>query len=821
MAKKFTQKAQSVLCRALTVAEEMGHTYIGSEHLLLALSSEKDSISYNILSSRGAEYTILRKKLEDVCGVGSASCLCSTDMSAALRKIIETATPESKESSALSIGTEALLCALLSCRDCVAIKLLESCGISLRELRADLSAYTGTLGDKQKGRKGEEKKDSRPQIKGAPTLSLYGKDLNAAAADNRIDPIIGRKTETEHLIRILSRRTKNNPCLVGEPGVGKTAVIEGLALRINEGNVPENLKGKRIVSLDIPAMIAGAKYRGEFEERMKAVMDEVMKANDIILFVDEFHTIVGAGAAEGALDAANIIKPALARGELQMIGATTLSEYRTHIEKDAALERRFQSVSVNEPTEAETKEILLGLRDKYEEHHSLRISDDAIDAAIKLSVRYIHDRFLPDKAIDLIDEAAAMLRISALITTDGIKEEERELNDILEQKERAVAEQDFELAQKLRERELCLSRKLEGAEDSNKTALYEPELCVSAEDVAEIVTSWTGIPVSRLLEEEEDKLIALKDNLSASVIGQEYAIDAVCRAIRRGRLGLKDPRRPIGSFIFLGRTGVGKTELSKALATLMFGSADAMIRLDMSEYMEKHSISKLIGSPPGYVGYGEGGLLTEKVRRRPYSLILLDEIEKAHPDVFNLLLSVLEDGVLTDSAGRRVDFKNTIIIMTSNTGADRAARTSLGFSSPDQKSLQQSYNDAVKSELKNTFRPEFLNRIDEIIVFNSLSVSDIEKISEKMLTELSSRASAIGINIEFDSSIPHHLAADVYEEKFGARSIRREIVHRIEDTLSSLMIEGKISRGDSLFISAEDKEIIFRKNGALINLSAI
>ena len=813
MAKKFTQKAQNALCRSLTVAEEMGHTYIGSEHLLLALSSEKDSISYNILSSRGAEYEVLKKKLTEVSGVGCISSLCSSDMSATLRKIIDSTVPIQKENSVAVIGTEDLLSAILARRDCVAVKLLEACGISLRELRADLCAYTGTSADKQRSRKSDEKKDSRSQIKGAPTLSLYGKDLTAEAAENKIDPIIGRDTETEHVIRILSRRTKNNPCLVGEPGVGKTAVIEGLALRINAGNIPENLKNKRIISLDIPAMIAGAKYRGEFEERMKAVMDEVMSVNDIILFVDEFHTIVGAGAAEGALDAANIIKPALARGELQLIGATTLSEYRAHIEKDAALERRFQSVNVNEPTEAESKDILFGLRDKYEKHHSLKISDEAIDAAVKLSARYIPDRFLPDKAIDLIDEAAAKLRISTLNAPICITEAERELEDILEKKELAVSEQNFELAQKLRLRELTLYKKIDISKNKAEASLYDPDLCVSAEDIADIVRSWTGIPVSRLLEEEENKLLTLNEKLSESIIGQDAAIDAVCRAIRRGRLGLKDPNRPIGSFIFLGRTGVGKTELSKALAATMFGSSDAMIRLDMSEYMEKHSVSKLIGAPPGYVGYGEGGLLTEKVRRRPYSLILFDEIEKAHPDVFNILLSVLEDGALTDSSGRRVDFKNTVIIMTSNTGAAHINHISLGFSSSDSKSIQQSYNESVKIELKNTFRPEFLNRIDEIIVFNSLSVSDIEKISDKMLKELSCRARNIGISIEFDSSVPKHLSYEIYDEKYGARSVRREIVHRIEDTLSSLMIEGKISRGDNILAFVDDKEIIFEKNG--------
>ena len=813
MASKFTQKAQNALKRALAIAEELGHTYVGSEHLLLALSLEKDSASARILSAKGANYDILKNKLTQTVGLGSASRLSAEEMTPTLKKIIRFSSDEALRNGGKSVGTEHLLLALTNERDCVATKLLEACGVSLQELRGDVSAYINT--SPEKSSKGISEKGSKGAIAGAPTLSLYARDLGAYAAKGKLDPIIGRDRETEHAIRILSRRMKNNPCLIGEPGVGKTAVVEGLAQRIHAGNVPENLLNKRIIALDLSAMIAGAKYRGEFEERMKNVMEEIYKNPDIILFIDEFHMIVGAGAAEGAVDAANIIKPALARGELQIIGATTISEYRSHIEKDAALERRFQPITVDEPTETETQNILRGLRKKYEEHHGIEISDEAIVAAVKLSARYIPDRFLPDKAIDLIDEAAAKLKISSCKQTGGKQELERALSDILHKKELAVREQSFELAATLRAKELELLESLNGMRDeSNSPDTAIPR--IGGKDIADIVTAWTGIPLDNLIKSENEKLIRLEDDLKRAVIGQDSAAEAIARAIRRGRSGLKDPNRPIGSFIFLGKTGVGKTELSRALATLLFGSADSMIRLDMAEYMEKHSTSKLIGSPPGYVGYGEGGQLTEKVRRRPYSVLLLDEIEKAHPDVFNLLLSVLEDGFLTDSSGRRIDFRNTVIIMTSNLGASYKKAISLGFSPTGGEADRARYSAGVMSSLKEHFSPEFLNRIDDIIVFAPLSAEDIKKISQNMLSELSARARDIGISLDFKDSVAAHLAQHAYDENFGARSVRREIVHLVEDRLSSLILEGAIASGDSVTVWADEKNIIFNKEDSVI-----
>ncbi len=800
MADKFTPKAKSSIKNSLCIAESLGHTYVGTEHLLLSLSNEKSSVSARIMSERGVEYSILKQRLSEIVGVGTKSALSSFDMTPKLKKIISVSASEIKNGT---IGTEDLLLSILADRDCMGFKLLEACGIPINELRCDLLAYLENISMKTSSAQKSEKNDKRS----ASVLSLYGKDLSADAALGKLDPIIGRDKETDHVIRILSRRTKNNPCLVGEPGVGKTAVAEGLAQRIYDGKIPDTLRGKRIITLDIPAILAGAKYRGEFEERMKNVIDEVKKDPDIILFIDEIHTIVGAGAAEGAVDAANILKPALARGEMQLIGATTISEYRSHIEKDAALERRFQTVNVDEPTYAETREILLGLRSKYEEHHGLKISDEAIDAAIQLSTRYIPDRFLPDKAIDLIDEAASNIKISAIVLPSDKKELEEEIAEISSEKESAILEERFESAQELRKKELDILERLKALE-SNEQEEEKSSLCVRANDIADIVTAWTSIPVSRLIEEDSEKLLRLDEELKSSVIGQNDAIDAVACAIKRGRVGLKDPKRPVGSFIFLGNTGVGKTELSRALAKALFGSTDSIIRLDMAEYMEKHSVSKLIGSPPGYVGYGEGGQLTEKVRRRPYSLILLDEIEKAHPDVFNLLLSVLEDGVLTDSAGRRVDFKNTIIIMTSNIGASHTTPLSLGFSQNERNSDANS-SARMLSELKKYFSPEFLNRVDDIVVFNTLKYEDIKKIASDMLSELCRRALTLGITLEFDESVSALAASSFYDKKYGARSIRREIVHRIEDKLSSLILSGDIKPENTVNISVKENELSF------------
>ena len=809
MTNKFTQKAQNSLNRALRLAEEFGHTYIGSEHILLALLLEEDSIASSILSAKGADKKLIKEKLQELTPVGSPSVLCAADMSPRARQIIEVSGIQAEKNHSSRVGTEHLLAALLEHRGCVGISLLEECGVCVAEIKTELSAYI-TASEKSKSSTRTEKSEQKTKISGAPTLSLYGKDLSALCAAGKIDPIIGRNRETEHVIRILSRRMKNNPCLIGEPGVGKTAVIEGLAERIHAGKVPQTLRFKRIVTLDISAMLAGAKYRGEFEERLKNVMDEISKNPDIILFVDEFHTIVGAGAAEGAVDAANIIKPALARSELQIIGATTLSEYRAHIEKDAALERRFQPVVVNEPTEEEAIEILRGLRHKYEAHHNLSIPDSAIVAAVKLSKRYIPDRFLPDKAIDLIDEASSMIRILNAEKSTNATALESELKELSEKKEAAILAQDFACAQQLRQKELGVISKMSDLLPFEQHE--EQKLSVSEADIASIVTAWTGIPVSSILEEEAQRLANLETELKKIIIGQDDAIAAVAAAIKRGRVGLKDPSRPIGSFMFIGKTGVGKTQLARSIAKIMFGGADSLLRFDMAEYMEKHSVSKLIGSPPGYVGYGEGGQLTEKVRRHPYSVLLFDEIEKAHPDIFNILLSILEDGTVTDSAGRRIDLRNTVIILTSNIGSKTEKHRTLGFSSSERADNDNSEREAILSRLSATLPPEFLNRIDELIIFNPLKEREIRLIAEKMLSELAHRAKGIGIAIEFSDAVATYLAKDAYEESFGARSVRREIIHRIENKISAIILDGALSEDDTLYLDVKDGSILFLKN---------
>ena len=809
MTNKFTQKAESSLGRALSSAEKLGHTYIGSEHLLLALAAEEESIASSILKSKGIDKKLLTEKIKEITPEGSPSTLSPADMSPGARQIIERAASEAHRVHSSKIGTEHLLLAIIEHRMCVATSILEKCNAPIRDIKSDIEAYISSY-EKVKNGSHAEKPEPKSKIHGAPTLSLYGRDLSALCAAGRIDPIIGRDKETEHVIRILSRRTKNNPCLIGEPGVGKTAVVEGLATRIHEGLVPETLKGKRIVTLDISAMLAGAKYRGEFEERIKNVMNEISKNPDIIIFIDEFHTIVGAGAAEGAVDAANIIKPALARSELQMIGATTLAEYRAHIEKDAALERRFQPVVVGEPSEAEAIEILRGLRPKYEAHHKVKISDAAIAAAVKLSIRYIPDRFLPDKAIDLIDEAASGMHILHLGGTSDKKSLERALDEIKLKKEAAILQEDFEEAGKLRAEELNIISQLSQAEGS--TSSDEITLSISDADIAAIVTSWTGIPVANILEEEAKRLTDLEEQLKGIIIGQDDAIHTVSAAIKRGRVGLKDPARPIGSFLFVGKTGVGKTQLARSLAELMFGGVGSLLRFDMAEYMEKHSVSKLIGAPPGYVGYGEGGRLTEKVRRHPYSVLLFDEIEKAHPDIFNILLSILEDGTVTDSVGRRIDFRNTVVIMTSNIGSDAAKHRSLGFATGDRADLSAADRERTLTRIKSTLPPEFLNRIDEIVVFDALSREDIKDIANGMLSELTKRAKGIGISLEFSDKVSTYLANDAYEESFGARSVRREIIHRIENRLSSIILDGSISPKDTLFVDIDGGEIVFLKN---------
>ena len=804
---RFTQKAQNVLNNALNFAKQMGHTYVGSEHILLGLMGEEDSVAAKLLSERGAEFDKIRAGIESFAGVGTLSNVSAADMTPRTKHIIESSANEAIKLNQSYIGTEHLLMALIAESDCVAVKLLKDCGVNASDIKNDIQAYLGGRRESGSG----EKREADKKASTTPTLSQHGRDLTALAKEGKIDPIIGRDPETERVIQILSRRTKNNPCLIGEPGVGKTAVVEGLAQKIVEGNVPEGLKGKRIVTLDLSGMIAGAKYRGEFEERMKNVMDEATKNPDIILFIDEIHTLVGAGAAEGAVDAANILKPALARGEMQVIGATTISEYRKNIEKDAALERRFQSVMVGEPTPEEAILILGGLKDKYEAHHKIKISDGAIEAAVNLSVRYIADRFLPDKAIDLIDEAASRLRISLHTSPPDLKDLEDELQKLSREKEEAINGQDFESAARIRDKEKELKERLEKSKQEWESSRAESTSELLESHVADIVTQWTGIPVSRLLESEGERLLRLEDELKARIIGQDSAVEAIARAIRRGRMGLKDPKRPIGSFIFLGPTGVGKTELTKALANVMFGDDNAMIRLDMSEYMEKHSVSKLIGSPPGYVGFEEGGQLTEKIRRKPYSVVLFDEIEKAHPDVFNIMLQVLDDGILTDSQGRKVDFKNTVIIMTSNVGASTlSAPRSLGFSEAKEDNDKKASDARVMGALKATFRPEFINRIDDIVIFNKLDKDGIEKIASLMLKEVAHRISELGVEIDFDNSVVEYVSREGFDPEYGARPLRRTIVRKIEDSFSTAMLEGKIKSGDKVLLTVENDTPIYK-----------
>ncbi|MBE6643162.1 MAG: ATP-dependent Clp protease ATP-binding subunit [Ruminococcaceae bacterium] len=821
MNSRFTQSAQNALNSALEYAREMGHTYIGSEHILLGLLSETDGVASKILTSRGAVFETIKETVKEISGEGKKTDVSAADMTPRTKKIIEASAYQAMRLGQNYIGTEHLLLGLIAESDCVAVRILASKNVNLNEVATDLVNYVKGVDDgvfedsptspKNVGdlRKGENKS----KLKDAPTLKQYGRDLTAMAREGKLDPIIGRDTETQRVIQILSRRTKNNPCLIGEPGVGKTAVAEGLAQKIVEGNVPETLAGKILVTLDISGMIAGAKYRGEFEERLKNVMAEVAKNPNIILFIDEIHTIIGAGAAEGAVDAANILKPALARGEMQVIGATTLEEYRKHIEKDSALERRFQSVTVGEPTKEEAILILKGLRDKYESHHKVKITDESIEAAVNLSTRYINDRYLPDKAIDLIDEAASKIRINNFTKPDDLKELEEELKNVSSEKEEAIKAQDFEKAAVIRDKEKELKSKYDEAKKAWTEKTGGETLSVTKEDIADIVTLWTGIPVKKLADEESEKLLNLESILKDRIIGQDVAVSAVARAIKRGRMGLKDPKRPMGSFLFLGPTGVGKTELTKALADILFGDPNAMIRIDMSEYMEKHSVSKLIGSPPGYVGYDEGGQLTEKIRRKPYSVVLFDEIEKAHPDVFNMLLQVLEDGILTDSQGRRVDFKNTVIIMTSNVGASALeTKRSMGFaSSDDTVKEKEDIKTLLMSHLKETFRPEFINRIDEIVIFNKLTQPDIEKISNIMLDEVGKRIETLGVKVKFDESVTKLVSKEGFDPSFGARPLRRTIQRLIEDSFSTEMLEGKFTSGDNVSIKAKDGEIVYEK----------
>ncbi len=796
MVNRFTVKAQNSLNRALSCARELGHTYIGSEHLLLGLLAETDSIASRVLESRGIRYERTRQLIRDSAGCGESSSVTAADMTPRAKKIIENSAGESGRAGHGFIGTEHLLLSLSGESDCEAVKLIIAQGASPVEIRNDITSYFGTGEQPAPRNRGAFRDTQKDAVRDCPHLSAYSRDLCTLARSGGIDPVIGREAETERLIRILSRRTKNNPCLIGEPGVGKTAVVEGLARRITEDAVPENLRGRTLLMLDISAMIAGAKYRGEFEERMKGAIAEAAKNSRIILFIDEIHTIIGAGGAEGAMDAANILKPALARGEMQIIGATTIEEYRRHIERDAALARRFQSVLVGEPSPEQARAILAGLRDRYEAHHRLRITDEAMDAAVALSSRYICDRFLPDKAIDLIDEAAAMKRLESFTPRAEVQEIADKLKSVTAEKEEAILAEDYENAASLRDREKRLRTEYDSCREPPSSP-HPRDLQVSAEDVAQIVTAWTGIPVSQLKEEESVRLTRLEALLSGRVIGQKEAAASVARAIRRGRAGLKDPRRPVGSFLFLGPTGVGKTEMARALADTMYGGEEFLIRVDMSEYMEKFTTSRMIGSPPGYVGYDDGGQLTERVRRRPYSVVLFDEIEKAHPDVFNLLLQILEDGTLTDSQGRRVDFRNTVVIMTSNAGASAILESKpLGFAPQSREGEHAQMKQRVNAALKEVFRPEFLNRIDEIILFSRLQDEDIRQIAALMLAGITKRIASLGITIRFSDEVLANLAKEGLDPHYGARPLRRVIVRRVEDSFSEEMLSGNIRPGD-------------------------
>lgn len=811
--KGFTEKANKALNLAIESAEEMRHNYVGTEHILYGLVKEGSGVAATALNECGVTEDALREKLESINGTMSLVELTPDDFTPRTKRVLRAAVIISSKTGYTYVGTEHLLLAILSESDSYAVAFLEELGVSVERLAQAVSK--GMQGGADEGFGGFEN-ESAPNgsQKGGSALDKFGRDLTQAAKNGEIDPVIGREKEIQRVIQILSRRTKNNPVLIGEPGVGKTAVAEGLALEIAKGNVPEILKDKRVVSLDLTGMVAGAKYRGDFEERIKAAIDEVKKSKNTILFIDELHTIVGAGAAEGSADAANILKPSLARGDFQVIGATTLNEYRKYIEKDAALERRFQPVKVGEPTPEQAVQILKGLRDSYEAHHKVKITDEAINAAVTLSSRYIADRYLPDKAIDLIDEGASKVRLASLTSPDNVKELEDEIADYEKEKASAINEQDFERAARLRDEQKELQTKLDDAKKKWQEQQKGNSGEVTAEDIAKIVSEWTGIPVVQLTKEESERLLNMENVLHERVIGQSEAVTAIAKAIRRGRVGLKDPKRPVGSFIFLGPTGVGKTELCKALAEAVFGDENAMLRLDMSEYMEKHTVSKLIGSPPGYVGFEEGGQLTEKVRRKPYSVVLFDEIEKAHPDVFNMLLQILEDGRLTDSQGRTVDFKNTVIIMTSNVGARLITekQSSLGFNSENEnaeESEKKDIKELVTGELRKVFRPEFLNRVDDIIVFNKLNKDEIKQIAVKMLKTLENRLDKMNIKISFTDNAISEIADKGFDENYGARPLRRAIQNEIEDPLSEQMLEGKVKDGAVVTCDFADGQFTF------------
>ncbi|MBQ7294752.1 MAG: ATP-dependent Clp protease ATP-binding subunit [Clostridia bacterium] len=805
----FTEKANRALNSAVEIAENLGHTYVGSEHLLAGLIRDGDSVATSILTSKGITLSAVEQEIRRTVGAGIPTVLTPDDFTPRSKHIIELSLLIARQKNAGYVGTEHLLTALLSEDDSCCSFILMQLGMNPATVLSDL--------DSSKGKSSFSSPSSKASRSGGksttPTLDKYATDLTAKAQKGEIDPVIGREKEIERVIEILSRRTKNNPCLIGEPGVGKTAIAEGLASKIATDEVPETLRGKRIVSLDLTSMVAGTKYRGDFEERIKGCIEETVKAGNVILFIDEVHNLIGTGSAEGAVDAANILKPSLARSELQVIGATTIEEYRKYIEKDSALERRFQSVKVGEPTQEETAEILKGLRSKYEAHHKVKITDEAINQAVKMSVRYISDRFLPDKAIDLIDEACSKVRLSAYTMPPDVKEIEKQLKETTAEKAAAIDSQDFEAAAKLRDKEKELLSRLTAAKTNWKEESAHSFGEVGSNEIAKVVSSWTGVPVNELTQEESERLLKLEEILHERIVGQEKAVEAVAKVIRRGRSGLKDPKRPMGSFIFLGPTGVGKTELCKALGAAMFGDENAVIRLDMSEYMEKHNASRLVGSPPGYVGYDEGGQLTEKVRRKPYSIILFDEIEKAHPDVFNMLLQILDDGILTDSTGRRVDFKNTVIIMTSNLGAKHIASggSSIGFGENAGKLTDEQIKTAVMGELKKAFRPEFLGRLDEIIVFSQLQKDEIRLIAKRMIKELSQRLKAMDIEMSFSDEVTDLVADAGFDTVYGARPLRKALQTKVEDKLSEEILSGKVEAKNKYKCTVTDGTVIFTK----------
>ncbi|WP_044895168.1 ATP-dependent protease ATP-binding subunit ClpC [Bacillus alveayuensis] len=799
---RFTERAQKVLALAQEEAVRLGHNNIGTEHILLGLIREGEGIAAKALTALGLGPDKIQKEVEALIGRGNESTQ-TIHYTPRAKKVIELSMDEARKLGHSYVGTEHILLGLIREGEGVAARVLNNLGVSLNKARQQVLQLLGSS-ESAAGHQG-----GAASHVSTPTLDSLARDLTAIAREGSLDPVIGRSKEIQRVIEVLSRRTKNNPVLIGEPGVGKTAIAEGLAQQIVNNEVPETLRDKRVMTLDMGTVVAGTKYRGEFEDRLKKVMDEIRQAGNIILFIDELHTLIGAGGAEGAIDASNILKPSLARGELQCIGATTLDEYRKYIEKDAALERRFQPIHVDEPTIEESIQILKGLRDRYEAHHRVSISDEAIIQAVKLSDRYITDRFLPDKAIDLIDEACSKVRLRSFTTPPNLKELEQKLEEVRKEKDAAVQSQEFEKAASLRDAEQRLREQLEETKRAWKEKQGQENSEVTVEDIAMVVSSWTGIPVAKLAQTETERLLKLEEILHSRVIGQEEAVKAVAKAVRRARAGLKDPKRPIGSFIFLGPTGVGKTELARALAEAMFGDEDALIRIDMSEYMEKHSTSRLVGSPPGYVGYEEGGQLTEKVRRKPYSVVLLDEMEKAHPDVFNILLQVLEDGRLTDSKGRTVDFRNTILIMTSNVGADALKRNKyVGFNVQDESQKYKDMKGKVMDELKKAFRPEFLNRIDEIIVFHSLEKKHLTQIVNLMAEQLVKRLKEQDIDLELTSAAIEKIAQEGYDPEYGARPLRRALQKHVEDRLSEELLKGTIAKGQKVIVDVKDNEFV-------------